>query len=205
MPTRYYPQNTNTDGNCDFGSNVADHDLSKTQGTTTGHNDDVSTITSFSQRRSYQLDVSGDSPLFSSQTYNLSIDISLFRGTNLRFQICSVDRTGCLFGACSGTHTENDTGAAVKTFSLTLNFASGDEDLLLTVEGMEATNHGNRDYTIDVQDVDTWVEAPWPVAGGGQQVMIGGLGGILGAGGLWLAEHAGEIVGLDGQPLKEAA
>ena len=114
MPTKYYPQNTDVDTNCNFGSNVGDHDLSKTQGTTTGHGpDDVSAITSFNQRRSYQVDVSGDSPLFSSQTYNLSIDLSLFRNTNLRFQLGSVDRTGCLIGAASGTHTENDTGPAV--------------------------------------------------------------------------------------------
>lgn len=163
MPTSYYPQNTNTDGTCDAGAASGDHDMAKTAGTPTTHTTDTTGITSFTLDRSYQIDVSGDSPATGSRTYNLSISVNTINRTDLRFRIAAVDTTGCArtYSSYSSTYTT----AAVHTFSLTLNFAATDEHLELQVECQENTTHGGRDYTLDVQSSNTWVEAPWPLAG----------------------------------------
>jgi hypothetical protein len=164
MPTKYYPQNTNTDTNCDeIGDATNDHDMSKTVGTSTTHTVDTTGMTSFTLIKTYQLDVSGDSPIFGSQTYNLSISINAISRTDVRFNISSVDRTGCLPGGTS-SYSATFTTATTHTFSLTLSFATGDEDLELRVEAQQNSTHGGRSITLDVQDANTWVEAPWPVA-----------------------------------------
>ena len=159
MPTTYYPQNTNTDATCDYGAVQGDHDMAKTAGTPTTHNM-ASASATYTVERSYQIDVSGDSPTTGSQTFNCSVSINTIKKLDVRFRLAAVDTTGCArtYSGYSSVYTTTGT----KTFSLTLNFGAGDEHLELQVESQN-TGKGY-DGIIDVQDSNTWVQAPWPVA-----------------------------------------
>jgi len=168
MPTKYYAYSSDVDTTCDAGSSP--HDLNKTApGSSTSHNSNMAGVGTYTEQRSYQINVSGDSPITGAQSYNLSIDLTVITKADVRFRIRSVDRTGC--GRTNSSSYQEflaaSTTAGIKTFSLTLDFTSSDEDLELTVEAREESgSHGTREFTISVDDNDTWVEAPWPAAAG---------------------------------------
>ena len=174
MATRYFPQNTDVDTGCTAGAADGDHDLSQTQGTTTVHTSNVAGVTTYTEVRSYQVDVTGDSPVTGSLSYSCSIDIAVLSKCDVRFRLRSVDDTGCTRTSVSGYQEYlTATGAGIKTFSLTLDFTAADEDLELVMEAREESgSHGGRTIDINVQDADTWVDAPWPAAGGSKQVNI---------------------------------
>jgi len=174
VATRYFPQNTDVDAGCNAGAATGDHDLSTTQGTSTGHTTDTSSMGAFTLIRSYQVDVTGDSPVFGSQSFDLSVDITALSKSDIRFRLAGVDDTGCVRTNVSGWQTYLEVaGVGIKTFSLTLDFTAADEDLELQVEAQNNSAHGGRTVTINVQDADTWVDAPWPAAAGGsKQVAI---------------------------------
>ena len=148
--------------------------MSKTQGTSTTHTTDAAGLTTWTEVRSYQINVTGDSPVTGSLSYDLSIDLITITKADCRFRIRSVDDAACTRTNSSGyqTYVGGVDAAGIKTFSLTLNFTAADEDLELTMEVQENTTHGTRQIQINVQDADTWVDAPWPEAGGSKQVAI---------------------------------
>jgi hypothetical protein len=122
-------------------------------------------LTSYTLLRCYKDDVSGDSPITGSETYNISVDVTVLTKCDIRFRIAAVDTTGCARTYSGYQEFLAITGASIKTFSLTLNFGAGDEHLELQMEGrQESGAHGTREVTISVDDNDTWVEAPWPAA-----------------------------------------
>lgn len=166
MAIRVYPQDSNTDTECDEGATSGDHDLSQTQGTTTTHNTNVAGVTSFTLYRTYQMDVSALGVLAGSQTYNLSLSLAVVTKCDLRVRLAAIRQSDCIetYSSYSATFT----AAATETFSLTLNYnGTTHEDLRLEVEAMENNNHGTREFTLDVQDVNTWIDMPEAAAGGG--------------------------------------
>jgi len=168
MPTKYYAYNVNVQTTCDdLSPQDGDHDMIDTApGSATSHNSNVSGLTSYTLLRCYKDDVSGDTPLTGSQTYNISVDVTVLTKCDIRFRIAAVDTTGCARTYSGYQEYLVATGTGIKTFSLTLNFGAGDEHLELQMEGrQESGAHGTREVTISVDDNDTWVEAPWPVAG----------------------------------------
>ena len=170
MPTKYYPFSTNVSGTCDSGVG-SDHDMFDTApGGSTSHND-TNPGGSYVEVRSYIVDVSGDSPVTGSQTYNCSVDVTVLSKCDIRFRIRAIDTTGCGRTNSSGYQEYLvGTGTGIKTFSLTLDFTSSDELLEFVTEIRdEAGSHGTKQATVSVDDNDTWVEAPWPVAGTVQQ------------------------------------
>ena len=171
MAVRYFPQNSNADTGCDAATNP--HDMSKTQGTSTPHTTSSAGIATYSEQRSYQIDATADSITTGSQTYNLSVDITTLTKTDVRFRLRAVDDTGCTRTNSSGYQEYLlAAGAGIKTFSLTLDFTAADEDLELTMEIRETNAHGTREIIVNVQDADTWVDAPTAAAGGSKQVAI---------------------------------
>ena len=173
MAQRYFPQNANADTGCDVGAADGDHDMSKTQGTTTTHTSNVAGLTSYTLVRSYQIDATADSILTGSQTYDLSISINTLTKCDVRFRIAAVDDTGCARTFSGYQEYLSATGSGVKTFSLTLNKAASDEDLEIQVEARElAGSHGTRRVILDVQDANTWIDAPTAAAATVKQAQI---------------------------------
>lgn len=174
MAQRYFPQNANADAGCDAGalSGAGDFDMSKTQGTTTTQTINVSGVTSYTLSRSYQIDATADSILTGSQTYDLSISINTLTKCDVRFRIAAVDDTGCARTFSGYQEYLSATGSGVKTFSLTLNKAASDEDLEIQVEARElAGSHGTKQVILDVQDANTWVDAPTAAPSGGPRAI----------------------------------
>ena len=166
MPTKHYPLSSDIDATCNSGIGV-DRDMTKTAlGGATADTFNVAGVTSYTEQASYMIDVSGDSPITGSQTYNLSIDLTALAKADVRFRIRAVNDTGCVRTNSSGYQEYLvAAGTGIKTFSLTLDFTAADERLELAVEGREQSGaHGTRSITISVDDDDTWVEAPWPAA-----------------------------------------
>lgn len=164
MAQTYYPQDSNTDTTCDYGSSAyADHDMSKTTGTSTTH-DVTDASGSFTVQRTYAIDVSGDGITTGSQSYDVSLSINSLNKSNVRVRLAAVDTSGCA-RTYSGYST-TWTSSGVQTDTLTLNFAATDEMLELQVE-VQNTGKGNS-CIIDVQDANTFVTAPTGGAGGAQ-------------------------------------
>jgi hypothetical protein len=174
MPQRYFPQNTDDDAGCNASAADGDHDLDKVQGTTTTHTSDVAGVTSYTLVRSYQIDITGDSILTGSQSYDLSISIATLSKCDVRFRIAGID-SGCLPTISGWQEYLVAAGAGVKTFSLTLNLGAGDEDLRIEVEAREESgSHGTRQVILDVQDANTWVDAPTAATAAGPRAIFHG-------------------------------
>jgi hypothetical protein len=120
-------------------------------------------LSAWGDRGEFAVDVSGDSPLTGSRTYNVSLDVSAQNAFgDTRVELRAVDHTGCVVDATSSTFAV--TGTGIKTTALTLNFNSSSESLWLAVQMRFTGTHGDPDKSITIRthDADSWVEAPWP-------------------------------------------
>jgi hypothetical protein len=156
----YYLRNTNTDATCDAGAATADYDLNKTQGS--GPNSVGSgtfTSTSWVEYFTWDLVVSGDSP--ATGTHTVKVEISVATKCNIRWRIQEVS-SGCSVLNSSGYSTTYST-IGTKSDSLTLTWSTGDR-LRLSVEAQHnAGGHGNATFSINTEDADSDVVAPWTV------------------------------------------
>jgi hypothetical protein len=159
MAIRCYLRDTDVDATCNVGT--LDFDLSTTQGTTTTQQISSVGNSSYTHAASYMIDLSADSTvLHGSQTYNLSISINSVSNTNWRCRLRSVDTTGCSRTNSSGYQTFAGGETGTQTFSLTLNHPTTDEHIELDIETQQTAPHGTRRVTLDVNDVNSWVDVP---------------------------------------------
>jgi hypothetical protein len=138
--------------------------MSKTQGSSTTQISDSVSDTPFVEVLTFDIDVSGDSP--STGNHNVSVDVNAIDpGSTGRFRIQAIDDSGCGVSA-SSSYSSTFTTNGIKTLSATsLTWGAGDERLRLSIElSRDSGQHGNKDITINVQDADTFVEAPWDAA-----------------------------------------
>lgn len=165
---KYYPQNTNTDTDCD--TTAKPQDMSKVQGTTTTSVSDNAADTPFVEVHTWDINVSGDSPI--TGTHNVSIDVaSMSTGATGRFRVLAIADVGDCGIDASGGYSSNFNSGTPQPMTDTSNSITWGTSvrLRLSIElSRDASQHGNKSVTTNVQDVDTWVEAPWdePTAGG---------------------------------------
>jgi len=172
MSTKYFPQDANADTTCDTTAKA--QDMSKTQGTTTTSGSDSVSDTPFVEVHSFDIDATPDSP--GSGSHDVSLDVNtMSAGATGRYRIQAVDDAGCGVSA-SSAYSANFTSATSFPHLLTgtsLAWAAGDERLRLSVElSRDSGQHGGKSVTSNVQDVDSFVDAPWPIVR--RRLILGG-------------------------------
>ncbi len=164
MPTKYFLKDTNVDTNCDSGA--VDADISITQGTPT------TLASANTQSATYELiqqldrDVSGDSGFPVTGDVDVSVDVATASPAAEFEYLLSVARidSGCVTGTGGGFLIDL-TGTGIHTFSGAFPSWTGSIRLALQVQGRRPSGHGNKFLTLNVNDPDSFINAPWPVSG----------------------------------------
>lgn len=159
MAVTYYLRNTNADTTCDAANTPKD--LSQTQGS--GPNSQQSSqtgSTSFTEVMSFDIDVGADG---ATGDHTISIDVSAVDAkAEYRFRVQSVNASCSVVNSSAYSSTFNNTG--IKTLGPT-NLTWGTADRLrLSIEIRKSSNGGNRDLTVNTEDADSTVIAPWSLA-----------------------------------------
>lgn len=166
MATKYFCKDTNDDGTCDLANSPLD--LDQTMGSTaTQASSNTTNEAGFDVVMSFDEDIASDNP--GDGTHDVSVDINSMSGdAELKFRVRLITNL-CSAVASSGygaTLTSADV-PVVHTFttaSLTLGAANR---LRLSCEmKRDSGAHGNKSFNMNVNDVDSWVNAPWTPAAG---------------------------------------
>lgn len=164
MTTKYFAKSVNTDVTCDVGA--TSRDLDKTQGTPgTQNSSGTQSDGVFEEILVFDMDVSADGP--STGSHDVSIDVASASPAaefDYRFRIQAIDDTGCVISANS-SYSSVFTGTGIKTATLSLTWSGVDERLRLSIEGERLSGHGNKSLTMNINDPDSFVDAPWTVGG----------------------------------------
>ncbi len=162
MAVRYFPKNTNADTNCDAGS-AADLDLSETQDTSTGQNIGSGGNVGYVEMAAYDIALAARD----GTSYDFSIDITAISQTNVRWRIEEIAApAGCGTVQSSAYTTQEPASVGIATGTVSLAAWTTGTRLRLSIETQQTSTCGLRRITINVNDADTFVDAPDPVASG---------------------------------------
>lgn len=168
MATRYFLADTNTDTACD---GPGPRDLSKTQGTPTTASTGNQSSTSFVEVLTFDSDVATDSP--ATGVHSVSVSIASVSASTLegRFRVQILDGS-CGVLASSGYSPVFNT-AGVKTLNTgSLTWGSGTR-LRISFEIRKTGGGGNRNYSVDINHADTYIDAPWDASAAvGESVVL---------------------------------
>ena len=165
MAVIYYPQNTNADTTCDFGTGTP-YDLSKTAGTPTTHTVDTSGLTAWTVALTYNMVVTGDSP--SGNTYDFSISLATVTNSEVRLRIYEVNSSCTLIDLTGLSATYSSSGTYTGTLTMAIGSWTTGTRLELQVEMQRASTHGTRQVIVDVQTANTYIQGnSFGGAGGG--------------------------------------
>lgn len=159
MPTTYYLRNTNADTTCD-GSNTP-LDLSTTQGS--GPNSTGSSSindTAYVECMSFDIDDGGNG---STGNHTISIDVSAIdTKCDARFRVQEISSGCSVLNSSAYSSAFSTTG--IKTLGPTnLTWSTGNR-LRLSIEIRRTSNGGNRSLSVNTEDADSTVIAPWSTA-----------------------------------------
>ena len=163
MATRYYLNDTNNETTCDSGWNDP-RDLTKTQGTPTTITSVGTQSVPFTQLINWIQDVSGDSP--TSGTFDTSLDVQTSDAASeweYRIAVAFINGS-CSRGATEGTDIDTGptlTGTGIKTDTTASLTWGSYVQLHVQFQGRKIGSHGNKSSTINVNDADCYVDAPW--------------------------------------------
>lgn len=159
MAKKFFLRNT-TRSTCLVGGtpDPVDYDLNETQGTSAAWATGASTDeTNGDLMGTFDIDVSGISR--SGGTLNVSIDIASLTKGEVRVRPIYVN-SSCT-AVANGTYSSWWTGTGVQTYSPSITLPGTETYLRLEVYVRRASGqHGNASATINVNDIDTWVEGP---------------------------------------------
>lgn len=168
MATRYYCRNTNADTSCDTANSPLD--LSKTQGS--GPNATVSAAIgdlTFVECMSFDVDVSGDSP--STGTHSVSLDVSAMdTRAEARFRVQVVNNSCTV--TQNSAYSSAFTAVGVQTLTTGSLTWAAENRLRISVEIRRTSGGGTRSLTIDTENADSWIDAPWTAATPTSKVMV---------------------------------
>ncbi len=160
MATKYFLKDTNAETTCDV-SGATNQDISTTQGTgTTVDSPSFSTETYF-DALAFDIDVSGDNP--ANGNHDISIDVNAATDIDYRFRVEQINDAGpCSVSNFTDWSTDPTTGTGIKTLSATsLTWGTGDRLRLIIQAKRQSGTHGNKTLTINVNDADSYINAPW--------------------------------------------
>lgn len=159
MATRYYLTDVNLDTTCD--PSVAAKDLDKVRGAGATSASDSMTSGTYVNIMAFDLDVSGDSP--GTGTHFFIIHINAAVDLTYRFRLVSVNSSCSIVN--TSAWTADQTGAGWKTFpTMSLTWGTADR-LRLEVQGFKNGGAGSKFLDVFVNDVDSYIDANWPVGG----------------------------------------
>ncbi len=159
MAVTYFPKDADTDATCNAGAGTIDADLSTTQGSSTTIQINAAGDTSYTEESTYDIALAARD----GTSYDISVDITASTSTNIRWRVQEID-SGCGVVASSAYATYEPASVGIQTDTLTLAAWTTGTRLRLSIETQEASDCGNRKVTYSVNDSDTWVLAPDPVA-----------------------------------------
>lgn len=170
---RYFSSTGTATTTCNAGAEDLDQDLTKTSGQT-GTSVAGPNNTSFVEVATWDINVSGDSPITGAYSVSLNVtDVSAGQAEG-RFRVRVVDDAGCTISASSGySATFSTTG--VKTLTTgSVTWGAGDDRLRISLEVRRIGGHGTKTVTV-THGASSYVDAPWdePAAGTPQQYTVG--------------------------------
>jgi len=160
LTTKYFGKDVHLELTCDVGG-ARDQDLSTTQGTPDTVTSANTQSDTFVEKLNFDIDVSGDGPVTGTQEISIDV-VSVTAELEYRFRAQFIDDADCTV-TNSGTFSSTFTDAGIKTVSASLTFTTGDERLRISVECRKASGHGNQSLTVNVNDPDTFINAPWTI------------------------------------------
>lgn len=173
MPTDHFLDNVHVSGACMTAP--VQRDLNKTTPVTpvTRNIDSVGNA-AFTLEVEYAIDVSPDSPF--TGDHLVSVEITLAQQWEVRWRLHAITASpGCTITASSAYSAIYST-TGIKTDTLNLAWGGSDVHLVLAIEAREGAGGPPNRGRVSEDDTDSKDNAPWPAAGGAQQVMvIGGL------------------------------
>ena len=163
--TRYYPRSENADTTCDSGP--APHDMRRTRGSPRNAQSDPNDTDVFLEKLSFDIDVSGDSPVTSIHRCELDVGF-VSPGGEWRFRLQAVNDVGCVVEASSPySDVFDDVTPALKTADLALQWPVTSNRLRLSIEVRRKPGEPVAPKSIILRTGhgifanDSWVSAVW--------------------------------------------
>lgn len=158
MTIKYFCKDVNVQTTCDVGGS-RNQDLDTTQGTGATVTSSNTQNVAFAEKLTFDIDVSGDGPITGTQS--ISLDVSgVTADLEYRFRARFIDDGTCI-ATDSTTYSSTFSTAGIRTHSASLTFDGFAERLRISVEVRKTGGHGNQSITVNVNDVDSFINAPF--------------------------------------------